>query len=90
MVLALGQNGNVEETGPVGNQVNAQDINTRANAGRLARRLRSLKGLLTREVNYCNQKVLHFGTLMAATQQQTQMMSEYTRDLLECYARCQA
>ena len=90
MVLASGQNGNVEETGPVGNQVNAQDINTRANAGRLARRLRSLKGLLTREVNYCNKKVLHFGTLMAATQQQTQMMTEYARDLLDCYARCQA
>ena len=84
-MVAVGQNrNNVEETGPMGNQVNVQDINTRANAGRLTKKLRSLKGLLTREVNYCNQKVLHFGTLMAATQQQTQMMTEYARDLLDC------
>ena len=73
MVLAVGKKGNIEETEPVGNQVDVQDMNTRANAGRLTRRLRSLKGLLTREVNYCNQKVLHFGTLKAATQQQTQI-----------------
>ena len=91
MVLAVGQNGNnVEETGPVGNQVNVQDINTRANAGRLTKRLRSLKGLLTREVNYSNKFFLHFGTLTAATQQKTQLMLEYARDLLDCYARCQA
>ena len=90
-MVAVGQNGNnVEETGPVGDQVNAQDISTRANAGRLAGGLRSSKGLLIREINYCNQKVLNFGTLMATTQQQTQMMTEYARDLLDCYARCQA
>ena len=68
MVLAVGQNrNNAEETGPVGDQVNAQDISTRANAGRLAGGLRSLKGLLIREINDCNQKVLHFGTLTATT-----------------------
>ena len=83
MVQVVGQNGNVEETEPVADQVDVQDINTRANMRRLIRRLRSLKGLLTREVNYCNQKVVHFGTLMAATQPQKQMMTEYAWDLLD-------
>ena len=91
MAPTVGTNGNnVEGTGLVGTQVNANDINTRANAGRLTIRLRSLKGLLTREVNYCNNKVLHFGTLMAAPQQKTQYMLECAQDLLDFYARCQA
>ena len=48
MALTVGTNGNnVEETMLVGTQVNAEDINTRVNAGRLTIRLRSLKGLLT-------------------------------------------
>jgi len=33
---------------------------------------------------------LHFGTLMAAPQQKPQYMLECARDLLDCYARCQA
>ena len=45
---------------------------------------------MTREVNYCTQKVEHFRTLMAVTQPQTQMMIEYARDILDNYARCQA
>ena len=90
MVSDVEQNGNVEEAEPVADQVDVQDINTRANASRLTRRLDSLKGLLTREVNYCTQKVEHFCNLMAATQPQTQMMIEYARDILDNYARCQA
>ena len=87
---SINKNGNVEEAEPVADQVDVQDINTRANASRLTRRLRSLKGLLTREVNYCNEKVEHFLTLMAATQPQTQMTIEYYSNLLDTYARCQA
>ena len=91
MAPTVGTNGNnVEGTGLVGTQVNANDINTRANAGRLTIRLRSLKGLLTREVNYCNKKIVHFGTLMAAPQQKTQAMLGYAQGLLDCHARCQA
>ena len=86
----MGQNGNVEEAEPVEDQVDVQNINTRANANRLIRRLHSLKGLLTREVNYCTHKVEHFRTLMAAKKPQTQMIIVYARDLLDNYARCQA
>ena len=70
-------------------QVFVQDINTRVNRSQLIRNLRSLKGLLKREVNYCTQKVDYFCTLMAATQPQTQMMIEYASEILDNYARCQ-
>ena len=91
MAPTVGTNGNnVEGTGLVGTQVNANDINTRANVGRLTIRLRSLKVLLTRDVNYCNKKILHFGTLMAAPQQKTQNMLGYAQGLLDCHAPCQA
>ena len=57
--------------------------------GRLTNQLRSLKGLLTREVNFCNKKIAHFRTLMASTQQRTPVfMTEYARGLLECHAHC--
>ena len=90
MVSVVGQNWNVEEAQPVADQVDVQDINTRANTSRLTTRLSSLKGLLTKEVNCCTKKVEYFHTLMAATQPQTQMMIEYASDLLDTYARCQA
>ena len=91
MAPTVGTNGNnVQAAGLIGTQVNANDIHTRANAGRLTNQLRSLKGLLTREVNYCNKKIVHFRTLMAAPQQKTQAMTEYARGLLDCHARCQA
>ena len=64
----------------VDNQVNANGIQTRANVGRLTNQLRSLKGLLTQEVNFCNKKIAHFCTLMASTQQRTPVfMTEYAR-----------
>ena len=92
MVPTVGTNGNnVQVADLVGNQVNANDIHTRAHAGRLTNQLRSLKGLLTREVNLCNKKLAHFCTLMASTQQRTPVfMTEYARGLLECHARCKA
>ena len=58
--------------------------------GRLTIQLRSMKGLLTREVNFCNTKNAHFRTFMASTQQRTPVvMTEYARGLLECHTRCQ-
>ena len=85
MPWVVGQNRNVKEAEPV--DVDVQNINNRANANRLIRRLCSLKGLLTREVNYCTQKVEHFRTLMAAARPQTQMMIDYAREILDNYAR---
>ena len=90
MARTVGANGdNVQAAGLVGTQVNANDIHTRAHAGRLTKQLHSLKGLLTREVNFCNKKIAHFRTLMASTQQRTPVfMTEYARGLLECHTHC--
>ena len=45
MVSVVGQNGNVKNVAElVTDQVDIQDVNTRANANRLSQRLRSLKG----------------------------------------------
>ena len=90
MAPTVATNGNnVQVAGLIDNQVNADDIQTRANAGRLTNQLRSLKGLLTREVNYWNKKIAHFRTLMASTQQRTPVfMTEYAQGLLECHACC--
>ena len=58
MVSVVGQNGNVETVAePVTDQVDIQDVNTRANANRLSQRLRSLKGHLTREENIVLKKL---------------------------------
>ena len=90
MVSVVDENRNVKVLAePVTVQVDVQDINTKANANRLSRRLHSLKGLLTKEVTYCTQKVKHFRTLMDATQPQTQMMVEYARNILDNFTRCQ-
>ena len=91
MAPTVGTNGNnIQAVDLVGNQVNTTDVRTRANAGRLAIQVRSSKGLLTREVNFCNKKIAHFCTLMASTQQRTPVfMTEYAQGLLECQACCQ-
>ena len=87
----MGQNGNVKVVAEtLTDQVDVQDINTRANANILSRRLRSLKGLLTREVKYCTQKVEQFRTLIDTTQPKSQLMVEYARDILDNFTCCQA
>ena len=90
MAPAVATNGNdVQAADLVDNQVNANDIQTRANVGRLTNQLRSLKGQLTQEINFCYKKITHFCTLLASTQQRTQiLMVEYARGILECHARC--
>ena len=89
MVSIVGQNGNVENVAaPVTDQVDTQDVHTRANKRRLSQRLRGLKGHLTREVKNCIYKVEQFRTLMDATQPNSQMMVEYTRDILDNFTHC--
>ena len=63
MAPAVATNGNnVQMADLVDNQVNANGIQTRANVGRLTIQLRSLKGELTREINFCYKKIAHFRT----------------------------
>ena len=90
MVSVVGQNGNVETVAePVTDQVDIQDVNTRANANRLSQRLRSLKGHLTRKVKYCTQKIEQLRTMLDASQSTSQMMVEYARNMLDHFICCQ-
>ena len=86
MAPAVATNGNdVQAADLVDNQVNANDIQTRANLGRLTNQLRSLKGQLTWEINVCYKKIAHFRTLLASTQQKTPiLMIEYAKGILGC------
>ena len=77
MVSVVGQNGNFENVAePVMDQVDIQDVNTRANANRLSQILRSLKWHLMREVKYCTQKIEQLRTMLDASQSTSQMMVE--------------
>ena len=90
MVSIVGQNGNVENVAePVMDQVDIQDVNTRANANRLSQRLHSLKGHLTRKVKCCTQKIEQLRTMLDASQSTSQMMVEYARNMLDHFICCQ-
>ena len=90
MVSVVGQNGNVETVAePVTDQVDIQDVNTRANANRLSQRLRSLKGHLTGKVKCCTQKIEQLRTMLDASQSTSQMMVEYARNMLNNFICCQ-
>ena len=90
MVSVVGQNGNVKNVAElVTDQVDIQDVNTRANANRLSQRLRSLKGHLTRKVKCCTQKIEQLRTMLDASQSTSQMMVEYARNMLNNFICCQ-
>ena len=90
MVSVVGQNGNVKNVAElVTDQVDIQDVNTRANANRLSQRLRSLKGHLTGKVKCCTQKIEQLRTMLDAPQSTSQMVVEYVRNMLDNFTRCQ-
>ena len=59
-------------------------------AGRLQRRLRNLKGLLTKDVTACIDKIRHFKTKYPDNSTEiTTVQIDYAKDILETYGRCQ-
>ena len=59
-------------------------------AGRLQRRLRNLKGLLTKDVTACIDKIRHFKTkFLDNSTEITTVQIEYAKDILETRGRCQ-
>ena len=59
-------------------------------AGRLQRRLRNLKGLLTKDVTACIDKIRHFKTKYPDKSTEiTTVEIDYAKDILETYNRCQ-
>ena len=60
MDSSLATNGNTMEFPEQEDSQGFSQPRAREEAGRLQRSLRNLKGLLTREVNQCNDKIAHF------------------------------
>ena len=54
-------------------------------AGRVKQRLRNLKGLLTREVSACIDKMVYFKTNHPDDSIVTTVQIEYAKDILETY-----
>ena len=58
-------------------------------AGRVKRILRNLKGLLTREVTACIDKIGFFKNKYPDDSTVTTVQIDYAKDILETYGRCQ-
>ena len=58
-------------------------------AGRVKRRLRNLKGLLTREVSACIDKMVYFKTKYPDDSIVTNIQIVYAKEILDTYSRAQ-
>ena len=80
-------NGNtVDLTGTEDSQIL---IKTRAKVGRLQKSLRNLKGKLTKEVNFCYQKITHFKKIVSNNRLATSVVkTDFAQSILDCHACC--
>ena len=76
------------ETFPEDNSQGSQP-RMKEEAGRVKRRLRNLKGLLTREVSACIDKIGFFKNKYPDDSTVTTVQIDYAKDILETYNRCQ-
>ena len=65
MESALLSNGNMMEFPEPGDSQGFSQTRAREEAGRLQKSIRNLKGMLTKEVNQCNDKIAHFKSKFA-------------------------
>ena len=65
MESALISHGNTMEFPEPGDSQGFSQTRAREEAGRLQKSLRNLKGILTKEVNQCNDKIAHFKSKFA-------------------------
>ena len=86
MESSLATNGNTMEFSEDNSQGLTQP-RLREEAGRLQRSLRNLKGLLTREVNACNDKINHFK--LRFSDDFTTITVGYAQNILDNHTRCQ-
>ena len=89
MESSLATNGNTMEFSEDNSQGLTQP-RLREEAGRLQRSLRNLKGLLTREVNACNDKINHFKLRFSDDFTTiTVVKIGYAQNILDNHTRCQ-
>ena len=87
-LLAGVSNGNTCEFSEDNSQGNSQP-RKKEEAGRLQRRLRGLKGLLTRDVTGCIDKIKHFKSKYPDdSSETTSVQIDYVKDILASLERC--
>ena len=78
---------NVDLTGTEDSQIL---IKTRAKVGRLQKSLRNLKGQLTKEVNFCYQKITHFKKIVSDNRLANSVVkTDFAQSILDCHTRCE-
>ena len=88
-LLAWVSNENTCEFSEDNSQGNSQP-RMKEEAGRLQRRLRNLKGLLTKDVTGCIDKIKHFKTKYPDDSTETTTVQiDYVKDILASLERCQ-
>ena len=88
-LLAGVSNGNTCEFSEDNSQGNSQP-RMKEEAGRLQRRLRNLKGLLTKDVTACIDKIRHFKTKYPDNSTETTTVQiDYAKDIIENLSCCQ-
>ena len=85
----LASNGNTMEFSEHEDSQGLSQPRAREETGRLQRSLRNLKGLLTREVNQCKDKIAHF-KLKYAEDYTTVTVAKigYAQSIIDNYNRC--
>ena len=89
MDSVLATNGNTMEFSEQGDSQGFSQPRAREEAGRLQRSLRNLKGLLTREVNQCNDKIAHFKLKFAEDYTTVTVVKiGYAQSIIDNHNRC--
>ena len=89
MDSVLTTNGNTMEFSEQGDSQGFSQLRAREEAGRLQKSLRNLKGLLTREVNQCNDKIAHFKSKFSEDYTTvTVVKTGYAQSIIDNHNRC--
>ena len=91
MDSALTSNGNTMEFSKSGDSQEFSQTRAREEAGRLQKSLRNLKGMLTKEVNQCNDKIAHFKSKFSEDYTTiTVVKTGYAQSIIDSHNRCKA
>ena len=91
MDSALTSNGNTMEFSESGDSQGFSQTRAREEAGRLQKSLRNLKGMLTKEVKQCNDKIAHFKSKFSEDYTTiTVVKTGYAQSIIDSHNRCKA
>ena len=89
MESVLTSNGNTMEFSEQGDSQGFSQTRAREEAGRLQKLLQNLKGMLTKEVNQCNDKIAHFKSKFSEDYTTvTVVKTGYAQSIIDNHNRC--